>query len=112
MWDFSTHIPIVYEKKKLLQLIHETELTKEAHLIATLYFNFWFEGYVPYKADGMTALEHDNLKIGVYRKNADYEKLKDLMTKKKLVSNSQSGWTDELSTILNKRFPNKCRFEK
>jgi hypothetical protein len=111
-WDFSTHTPIVYEKQKLQKLIDDFQLTKEPYLIATLYFNRWFEGFIPYMVESREALEYDNLKVGVYRKNADLDRLKNLMTKKKIVSNSESGYTEELSVILNKRFPVKCKFEK
>lgn len=110
-WDFSTHIPVVFEKQKLQELISEFNLEKEAHLIATLYFNWYFEGFVPLNVDNQTALDHDNIKIGVYRQAADFERLKKLMPGKKIISNSESGWSPKLAEILNNIFPEKCPFE-
>lgn len=110
-WDFSSHTPFVFEKQKLQDLISEFNLTKEAHLIATLYHNWYFKGFVPLNVDSDHALSNDNIKVGVYRQNADFNRLKVLMPKKKLINNSQSGWSSKLVEVLNARFPKKCRFE-
>lgn len=66
-WDFSTHTPFVFEKDKLEALIELFDLDKEPHLVATLYFNYYFPGFVPYECEGPIPLENDNLKVGVYR---------------------------------------------
>jgi len=110
-WDFSIHIPFVFEKEKLFALIATFNLRTEPHLVATLYFNYYFPRFVPYECEGPIPLEHDNLKIGVYRQNADLDRLQKLLLRKKLISNSESGWTDKLSEILNSFFSFKCRFE-
>jgi len=110
-WDFSTHTPFVFEKDLLEDMIKSFELTKEAHLVATLYFNWYFPYFIPYECEGPIALENDNLKVGVYRQNADLDRLKKLMPRKKILSNSESGWSPALSEILNKQFASKCRFE-
>lgn len=107
-FDFSTHTPFVFEKEKLADLIEEFELTKNAHLISSLYYNWFFPDFVPLRMN----LEVDNIKVGVYRPNANFGKLKQLIPQKKLVSNSQSGWTEEFSKIMNKIHSEKCRFEK
>lgn len=110
-WDFSTHIPFVFEKERLLRMIEGLNLTEVPHLVATLYFNAYFPGFVPYECEGPAALENDNLKVGVYRPNADLDRLKNLIQRKKLISNSESGWTEKLSEILNSYFSFQCRFE-
>lgn len=110
-WDFSTHIPFVFEKEKLQTIIDEFNMTEVPLLVATLYFNYWFPGFIPYECEGPIPLEHDNLKVGVYRQNADLERLKNLLLRKKLISNSESGWTNKLSEILNSFFSFKCKFE-
>lgn len=109
--DFSTHTPVVFEKEKLLEIINKFDLTAEPHLVTTIYFNYWFPRFRPYASETPEALENDNLKVGVYRKGADLERLKKLMQYKKLVSNSESGWTPQLSEILNSYFSYTCRFE-
>ena len=111
-WDFSSHTPIVYEKTKLLALIHKFGLMKNPYLVQTLYFNYYFPKYVPYNVEAREALLKDNIKAGVYRVGADLKLLQQLMPGKKMLSNSETGWSDSLSKILNKRFSEKCRFEK
>jgi hypothetical protein len=111
-WDFSTHTPIVYEKNVLKTLFQAFNVKEEAYLIATLYFNFYFPEFVPYNSETSASLDNDNLKVGVYRQGADFDRLKKLMPRKKLINNSETGWSDQLSSILNSIFPTKCRFEK
>ena len=111
VWDFSTHTPFVFEKQKLKSLIEKFDLTKVQHLIATVYYNVFFPDFVPLQVDDQVALDHDNIKIGVYRQNADFTRLKKLMPGKKLISNSESGWSPKLAELLANRFPEKCPFE-
>lgn len=110
-WDFSTHMPFVFEKEKLKTIIEAFNLSNEPYLVATLYFNYWFPRFVPYECEGPVALEHDNLKVGVYRQNADLERLNKLIQRKKLISNSEAGWSGKLAEILNSFFSFTCRFE-
>jgi len=108
-WDYSTHTPFVFEKQKLKELIVQLELTKNARLISSLYFNWYFPEFVPLKVDGGNA--SNNIKVGVYRKDANFGKLKQLIPLKKLVSNSESGWSEPFSKIMNGILDKKCRFE-
>ena len=110
--DFSSHTPFVFEKNKLFDLIERFDLVTEPYLIASLYFNLYFPGFVPIRIDTVTSLEYDNIKIGVYRENADMDKMIKLMPRKKIVSNSENGWSDKFSTVINNVFKEKCRFEK
>jgi hypothetical protein len=111
-WDFSVHIPFVFEKQKLKVIIENMKLTEKAMLIATLYYNIWFPGFVPYNVETQIALENDNLKAGVYRPNADLDRLRALMPRKKVVGNSQAGYSEKLMKMIAEILPNKCRFEK
>lgn len=111
-WDYSSHTPFVFEKEKLKTLIEKYSLTTSAYLIATLYYNYWFTGWVPYNVDTQTALFNDNFKVGVYRPNADLRKLKELIPVKKVVSNSQSGWTPMFEDVIKGVLHQKSRFEK
>jgi len=111
-WDYSSHTPFVFEKEKLKTLIEKYSLTTSAYLIATLYYNYWFTGWVPYNVDTQTALFNDNFKVGVYRPNADLKKLKELIPVKKVVSNSQSGWTNMFEDVMKSVLHQKSRFEK
>jgi len=111
-WDYSSHTPFVFEKAMLRMIIEHFELTKTAHLVATLYYNFWFSEYVPYNLDTQSALYNDNFKVGVYRPNADFAKLKQLLPLKKVVNNSQSGWSKQFADIMKSCYTQMSRFEK
>lgn len=111
-WDFSSHTPIVYEKEKLAELIEKFELKENAYLVQSLYFNYFYPDFVPYNVDAKGALLNDNIKAGVYRVGADLGLLQQLIPQKKLLSNSESGWSEALQKILEKRLPEKCRFEQ
>lgn len=110
-WDYSSHTPFVFEKKLLRMVIEQFGLLETAHLVATLYYNFWFPEYVPYNVDTQNALFNDNFKVGVYRPNADFVKLKQLLTAKKIVNNSQSGWSKQFAEIMKSCYPQMSRFE-
>jgi hypothetical protein len=110
-WDYSTHMPFVFEKDKLKHLIEAYKMDKESYLVATMYFNLFYPKFVPLNVESRFSLELDNLKIGVYRPNADLDRLKKLKPRKKLISNSERGWTDAFSKLINGFFPKKCRFE-
>ena len=109
-WDYSTHTPLVYEKERLKNLIEKFKLTKNAKLISSLYFNWYFPEFVPLRLNAGDA--SDNIKVGVYRQDANFGKLKQLIPQKKLVNNSQSGWSEPFAKIMNKTLSEKCRFEK
>lgn len=109
--DFSTHLPVVFEKQKLKEVIDKYNMTEDPHLVTTIYHNYWFPGFVPLRIDTPEATENDNVKVGVYRKGADLDRLQKLIPRKKVVSNSESGWSQKLSEILNSYFSFKCKFE-
>lgn len=111
-WDYSTHTPFVFHKEPLKLIIDEFKLLETAHLIATLYYNFLFPEYVPYNLDTQNALFNDNFKVGVYRQNADFAKLKQLIPVKKVVNNSQSGWSKQFAEIMKSCYPQKSSFER
>lgn len=113
-WDFSTHTPVVYRKSLLKNLIENSfyDVQKTAALIASLYFNVFFPGFVPYNVSSRMALLKDNFRLGVFRREANLKLMQELMPGKKLICNSELGWTPALETILNSVFSEKCRFEK
>lgn len=111
IWDFSIHFPFVFIKSRLKEVIEECNLTKEAMLIATLYYNLVYPFHVPYNLESQSALEHDNLKAGVYRPNADLSRLRRLIPGKKVIGNSERGYSKEFMSIVAEVLPWKSRFE-
>jgi hypothetical protein len=112
--DFSIHLPFVFEKQKLKTLIEELNLTEEAYLISSMYFNYFFPGYAPQLVDdaARTSLMYSNIKIGIYRQNPDMDLVLRLLPGKKFIANSQSGWNAAFSKFMNGLLPEKCLFEK
>lgn len=111
IWDYSTHFPFVFKKSALKNVIEDFELTKNAMLIATVYYNFEFPFFIPYNLETPSALEHDNLKAGVYRQNADLGRLRRLIPQKKVIGNSERGYSKEFMAIVAEVLKWKSRFE-
>lgn len=98
LFDYDCHTPVFFETEKLMYLIDKFGLVTEPYLLSSLYFNYFFPTRVPLKLD----IIQDNLKVGVYRKNADLQKLQVFIPLKIWVNNSTEGWTSEFQKIMEK----------
>lgn len=96
IFDYGCHTPVYLETSKLIDLVDRFDLQNEAYLLSSLYFNYFFPTRVPMKLD----IFQDNLKVGVYRKNADLKKLQELIPWKIWVNNSKEGWSPEFAALL------------
>lgn len=96
VFDYGCHTPVYLEDSKLIDLVDRFDLQNEAYLLSSLYFNFFFPARIPMKLD----IFQDNLKVGVYRKNADLKKLQELIPWKIWVNNSEEGWSPEFAALL------------
>lgn len=96
IFDYGCHTPVYLEASKLIDLVDRFDLQNEAYLLSSLYFNFFFPARIPMKLD----IFQDNLKVGVYRKNADLKKLQELIPWKIWVNNSEEGWSPEFAALL------------
>lgn len=107
-YDYSTHLPQYYNKKLMLELLNSLELHKKSMLISSLYFNIFFGDQIPF------VLNHriDNIKIGVYRANPDYEYLESCLKTKKFFNHSQTGFTKRVELLVKSLFKESCKFEK
>lgn len=96
IYDYGCHLPVYYESENVLKVIEMYGLDKTAMLFSSLYFNTIFPQRIPVRLE----LDHDNLKAGVYRPNANLGRLKDLIPGKIWVNNSVKGWSPELEKII------------
>lgn len=96
VFDFDCHTPVCLQTSRLLKLVEHFNLVNEPALLVSLYFNYFFPGRVPMKLE----LSCDNLKAGVYRRNADLRKLRELFPRKIWINNSEEGWSPEFAALL------------
>lgn len=94
--DYGCHTPVYLEATKLLELIEKFNMTEEAYLITSLYFNYFYPNRIPLHLN----LEFDNLKAGVYRGNADLVRLREIKFRKIWINNSVSGWNTSFQAVL------------
>lgn len=96
VFDYGTHLPVLYDVEKLLHVIEEYNLTREPLLLGSLYFNTLYPSRVPFKLD----METDNLKVIVGRPNANLKRLRELIPGKVFVNNSVSGWSEDMEKVI------------
>ena len=97
VFDYGCHLPVFYEVEKLISLIDKYDLSKNAMLIGSLYFNLYYSTHVPTRLD----FDRDNLKVIVGRKNADWKLLRSFIRDGKIfVNNSVEGWSEEMEKVI------------
>ncbi len=106
-WNYSTHLPLYYNKEKLTELFRTFDFDKNSFLISTLYHNYFFNNQRPTVLD----IKEDNIKVGNYRRAFDYEKMLRFFKFKKFFNHSQTGFSNQVVKILTERFPNKSIYE-
>ncbi len=106
-WDYSTHLPFIYNKEKLKALIEKFNLKKEAYLISSLYNNYYNKDMIPLELNH----ERDNIKVGIYRKDPNIDRLPEFLKRKKMFNHSQTGFSDIVKQTLKSLFPDKSKFE-
>jgi len=106
--NFATHLPIVFEKEKVLQLFEEfEELNEGGYLFSSVYFNRHFADWKPLLLDWV----NDNWSLRLVSKNPDADKFKKIVNRSKWLNNAESGYSEFLEKYLEKRFPEKSIFE-
>ena len=108
LFNYGTHLPFVYNKEKMSELIKRFNLKNEALLISSLYHNYFFSHAKPF----ILNVSSDNIKIGIYKKNPNFTALSEFLTKKKFFNHSVTGFSENIQNILENLFPEKSRFEK
>ena len=96
LYDYGSHLPMFYNVEELIKVIEAHNLTKEAMLISSLYFNTVYPSFVPF----MLNMETDNLKVIVGRQNANLKLLREYIPRKVFVNNSVIGWSEEMEKVI------------
>lgn len=106
--NFATHLPIVFEKEKIVTLFEEfDELNEGGFLFSSVYFNRHFADWKPILLDWV----NDNWSLRLVSKNPDPDKFRKIVNRSKWLNNSENGYSDLLVNYLEKRFPEKSKFE-
>lgn len=107
VWNYSTHLPFYYNKDKMLKIIKRFSMLKNSFLVATLYHNFCYPDKIPF----ILNVREDDIKIGIYKQDPDFDQLKVYMKYKKFFNHSQTGYSEGIKQILIEKFPHKSSFE-
>lgn len=105
--DFSTHLPVVYEKSKLKEMFEKFDMEDQSYLIQSIYFNMFF----PYDLPILLDIHSDNMKCGIYRQKVSVPNMRKFIKEKKFFNNSQTGFSDVFSKFMNEVYPSPCKFE-
>lgn len=107
-FDFGTHLPVLYDKKGLAEVLTEHKADETGVLISSLYFNKMLKGTTPEITRGNATGEH----VGyVYRDKPNLELLDQVFKTRKFVNHNSAGYAPTLP-FLQKTFPDQSRFEK
>ena len=111
--NFDTHMPFFFEKTKMADVFDAfPEMGTDGLLMASMYFNLHNDASVP--ADSCN-WESDPWMLRIVSKLETEEKKKtfrSLIGKKHFLNNSEAGYSTLLMNWLDRKFPEKCRFEK
>jgi hypothetical protein len=106
-WNYSTHLPFVYNKQKMQELIEVFDLENESYLITTLYHNYFYPKSLPLVLN----VKLDDMKVAAYRKDFDYDLMKRFFVYKKFFNHSVHGFSDKVKRILSETFPEPSVYE-
>lgn len=108
VYDYSTHLPFLYHKKELAEVIRKFKAEENGLLISSLYFNSTLPDYTPEVTKGNASGDHV---VYVYRENPNLSVVEHGFTDRKFVNHNSVGYASVLP-FLKKYFPEKSRFEK
>jgi len=109
MRDYATHMPVVYHKECIVELIEGMpEIQNGGYLLSSVYFNVGYGDHIPI----MLNWETDNWVLPVKSPSPDAKRFGELIVKKKFLNNTPSGYSKFLEEQLEKMFPDKSIFEK
>ena len=100
--DFTTHIPIWFDWKKIEYLWERFDMQHESYVIEDLYFNF----YYPFAGAVQLDEDSDRIKCGVYTTRPNPERLLSAFRNKIWITNSPDGWQPALYDLLQMHFCN------
>jgi len=113
-FDYVTHTPVGFWKDKLRDVIKKFGADKEGHLIATLYFNYVWNGHRPVIIDNGVNPNHKGTQsyvACVFNGKVSDRKLEQAFSERKFINHNDAGY-EKVLPFLKKLFPKKSSFEK
>lgn len=94
--NFVCHLPVYYEKDKLLEIYDKYDCEHNSYVVEQLYFNTYFKDRVPLHLN----IDYDNYKCGVNRPNPRISYIERAFEQKVWITNSVEGWIPALDRML------------
>lgn len=108
IYDYATHLPVIYEKAKLAETLATFKCQKEGFLISSLYFNTHFPDERPIITRND---DRGSIVASVWSSSPNPEILKRVFEERKFINHNDKGWPHVLPYLKN-LFPEKSRWEK
>jgi hypothetical protein len=109
-WNHETHLPELFHKVLMKQVIKEYSALQNRLLTSTLYFNTYYPGTRPLMFPDCRAIQFYNNENNRFYTSSDGD-LERKCAGKIFMNHNNRGLNDALKQFLMNRFPNKCRFE-
>lgn len=94
--NYVCHLPVYYEKDKLLEIYRKYDCEHNSYVVEQLYFNTYFKDRVPL----LLNIDYDNYKCGVNRPNPRVSYIERAFRDKIWITNSVEGWIPVLDKML------------
>lgn len=105
-YNYETHLPRWFNKKKVLALFERFELLGKPMMLSTLYYNLYHSKETP------LCLFDNNPGIRfLSRTTIDYAQTRKLITRHRFTNNAPSSWNAVMKKVLEQMFPEKSQFE-
>jgi len=98
--NYVCHLPVYYEKDKLLAIWKKYDCEHVSYVVEQLYFNTYFKDRVPL----LLHIDHDNYKCGIHRPNPRTNYVDNAFKEKIWITNSVEGWTPYLDRKLSEYY--------
>lgn len=114
-YNYETHLPRIYKREKMLEVIEKFNPQDNRLLTNTLYYNYWFKDQRP------QLIEYNHkIKSGFY--DEDYvpysypcetrEQVLQAMSGRLVLNHNDEGLSPVLKEVIEQLFSEKCEFEK
>ena len=107
MLNFETHLPRLFDAKKLSELLAHFGFKKRPYMFSTLYFNWVKPNGKPVI---LAELPDQKLKAGIYF-DGDFEKYSPVLEDYTFLNWAEKQWSQELENVLFGLFPEPSVFE-
>lgn len=97
---WTTHLPLYYERRKLMHIIDTYDLLHNSYVIEALYFNMWY----PHRVAQLLNIDFDCVRCGVWRSNPRLNYIDNAFRTKVWITNSIAGWIPALEERLKNYF--------